>query len=92
MAGLVLTIHARLAAGRELRHCGYTFRQVRDAMSCVDSDVVDAAAMMAGVVEKVGAIGDGKILQAIIDFFKSPEGQALIKAIVEMLITLLFGL
>ena len=46
-----------------------------------------AAAKVAGA--KFGAIGDGTIIQAIIDFFKSPQGQALIDALIQLLIGLL---
>lgn len=37
----------------------------------------------------VGALGDGTILQAIIDFLKSPAGQALIQALLALLIGLI---
>jgi hypothetical protein len=55
---------------------------------------VSAAAMMAGpeVEGAVGKLGDGTILQAILDFLKSPQGQQLIDALVKMLLALLTGL
>lgn len=35
---------------------------------------------------KFGAIGDGTIINAIIEWFKSPQGQALIQALIDLLI------
>lgn len=83
-------IHLRLRARRALRDRGYKAATLHQAMSLVDEDLVNEVAAEAEV--PLTALGDGTIFQAIIDFFKSPEGQALLKALVEMLISLLAGL
>lgn len=46
-----------------------------------------AQTKMAGA--KFGQIGDGSFIQAIVDFFKSPAGQALIQALIELITHLL---
>jgi hypothetical protein len=89
-----LTFYAKVHARRELSNQGYSFRQINEAMQHVDGQAVSAAAMMAGpeVEGAVGKLGDGTILQAILDFLKSPQGQQLIDALVKMLLALLTGL
>ncbi len=90
----MLTFYAKVHARRKLSSEGYSFRQINDAMSQVDSQAITAAAMMAGpeTEGEVGKFGDGTIIQAIMDFLKSPQGQALIDALVKMLIALITGL
>lgn len=94
MSHPLLTFYAKVHARRELSKQGYSFRQINDAMSQVDGQAVDAAAFSAGpdAEKAVGALGDGQIIQAILDFLKSPQGQALLDALVKMLIALLGGL
>lgn len=94
MSHPLLTFYAKVHARRKLAADGYSFRQINDAMSQVDTQAVEAAAFSAGpeVESAVGKLGDGTILQAIIDFLKSPQGQALIDALVKMLIALITGL
>jgi hypothetical protein len=45
-----------------------------------------ASATAAGAV---GAIGDGHIIKAIIDWLKTPQGQAFIKALISIILALL---
>lgn len=71
----------------ELRKAGYNFRQINDVIDSVDDIAVQAAAAQANV--SLGAIGDGTLIQAILDFLKSEQGQALIAALVKMLIALI---
>lgn len=88
--GPLVTILARAKCRSALREKGYTFRQINDVIGAVDDDALSWAMQESGV--KASAIGDGKIIDAILDFFKSPEGQALLAALIKMLIALIGGL
>lgn len=59
-------------------------REARDIDDETINSFVPAAEKAAKA--KFGAIGDGTIINAIIDFFKSPQGQALIQALIELLL------
>lgn len=74
----------RRAARRELEKRGYTDQNIDDMLACATSDVIADAQAKAGV--EMGAIGDGTILNAIIEFLKSPAGQALIQALIALLL------
>lgn len=78
---------ARVHARRALREQGKSFSEINEAMNLTDNDLIDSVAD--DVPPMVGSIGDGKIIQAIIDFFKSPQGQAIIAALVKMILSLL---
>lgn len=88
--GPVFYLFARTKARQALRAKGYSFRQINSAMDELDDDSIDVVAEDSKIT--VGAIGDGSIIAAIIAFFQSEQGQALIKALVEMLIALIGGL
>lgn len=45
----------------------------------------------APAASEVGAIFDGHIIQAIIAFFESPAGQAILQALIQALIAMLLG-
>lgn len=72
---------------------------VDSAVSLLSTDAPDAstaavacftgASVAAPSPGTVGAIGDGTIVKAILDFFKSPQGQQIIDAIVKLLLGLL---
>lgn len=64
-------------------------RKANEATDDVINGLVADAEKVAG--KKFGAIGDGTILNVIIEFFKSPQGQALIAALIELLIHSLGG-
>lgn len=83
-------IRIRLQARRALRDRGYRAATLHQAMALVDDELVNDAAAEAEV--PLTKLGDGTIINAIIEFLQSPEGQALMKALVEMLISLLAGL
>ncbi len=93
MSRPLLTFYAKVRARHELRAKGYSFSEINTAMGQIDDHAIEAAAIMAGPETEgaVHALGDGKILQAILDFLKSPQGQELIKALVSMLIALISG-
>lgn len=89
MKGPIFYAMARLACRRELRRQGYSFPQISEMMDAADDDVIDAAEAAAGGSMPVAAIGDGKVLDAVLDFLRSEQGQALIAALVKLLLTLL---
>ncbi len=78
-------VRLRVAAG--LREHGHSVLDARHLSESLTSEVIDA--QTAATPEAVGAIGDGTIIQAIVDFFKSPAGQQLIQALIQLLIGLI---
>jgi hypothetical protein len=73
---------------------------VLDALDLLDSDlgpklldqaVGDASKATGQTIEfpKPGAFGDGSIIQAILEWFKSPQGQAVIAALIKILLAAL---
>lgn len=89
--GLAKVIQTRIQCRRALRAQGYGLFEINSVIGAIDDAEITATAAAIGpeCVAAVGAIGDGTIIQAIIDFFKSPQGQALLDALVKMLIGLL---
>ena len=89
--GPVACVAVRLQVFKQLRAQGHSVRESfqinRGATDELITGLVPEAEKVSS--QKFGAIGDGKILQAIIDFFQSPQGQQLITALVQMLIHLL---
>jgi hypothetical protein len=83
MKGPLFRIRTQLAVAAGLREQGYGLLEARQLSKTVDDDLIHHAATVADV--SLGAIGDGTILQAILDFFKSPVGQALIAALIKLL-------
>ena len=101
-----LNARVRLATAAGLREKGRGFLTALQLAASVDdqtiADGLTATAADQGVTlppelaqstapGAVGAIGDGKIIAAIIAFFQSPAGQALLAALVQALIALLAG-
>lgn len=93
MAGPLFNLRLRLAVRQELRARRMGVFQIQDRMAELTDDVIDSAVASAGATEAVfalengvNALGDGTILKAIIDFFKSDLGQAIIKLILGLLI------
>jgi hypothetical protein len=82
-------VRLRIAARRELRHRGLSARQVTLAMDAADDATCDQAVVESGVSLPVGAFGDGSIIQAIVDFLKSEEGQKLIQALIALILSVL---
>lgn len=81
----------RVHLRREYRKQGMGLIESVRAANKVSDEVINGLVPNAEKAsgQKFGAIGDGKILQAILDFLKSPAGQQLIDALVKMLIDLL---
>lgn len=91
--GIVFKIAVRQQLRKEFRSQGYGIlksmqmaNQASDEM--IDGLIADAEAL-SGVKVVGTAIGDGKIIDAILDFFKSPQGQALIEALIKLILSLL---
>lgn len=91
MRGPVFRTMIRVRAKRELRRLGYSRVDVAEMMDDCDDDAIDTAATSAAVAipPTTGAIGDGSIIAAIVEFLKSEQGQALIKALIALLIGLI---
>lgn len=85
-------VGVRLALRRELGSRGYSRAQINDFIEAATDDVIETAVEdVEGATGelKTGAIGDGKIIDAIIEFFKSEQGKALIDALIKLLLGLL---
>lgn len=91
MPGLLFRARTQMAVAAELRQRGYGLFEARRLAQSVDEDSIQLALSMVPheVAAKVGAFGDGSILDAIISFFKSEQGQALIAALVKLILGLL---
>lgn len=85
-------IGARLALRVELRKRGMASR-ISEFTEAATDDVIDLTAEDLLAQQQIqlptGAFGDGKIIDAIISFFQSPQGKALIDALIKLLIGLL---
>ena len=91
--GVVFNIALRAKIRQELRAKGYgiveSARLANQTTDEVINFVMADAEALSGTKVVGTAIGDGKIFQAIIDFFKSPQGQALLDALLKLLLGLL---
>jgi len=90
----------RLETRRQLRKLGYNFRDIRFMMDACDSDLMDAAVAQSGQADALAAAEANAaasggtfatIVAAIIAFLQSPQGQALIAALIKLLIASLSG-
>lgn len=91
-------VRVRAAARFALWAKGYGRHQINAMIDGADEATIDQAAVEAGVAppdavaNAVGAFGDGHVIQAIVDFIKSPAGQQLIAALIQILIAAIGGL
>lgn len=93
----LFNLQTRIRTRLALRLQGKGFWEIQEAMANWSDDLIPIAANMAKVKvpealmaveatgDGVGALGDGTILQAIWDFLNSPEGKALIQALLMLL-------
>lgn len=89
MPGPVFNLLARRRCKVKLLSMGYSRAAVNDVIDDLDDDTIQATyAATAGVA----ALGDGEILRKIIEWFSSEQGQAFIKALLDILLALLAGL
>lgn len=98
MLGLLTKNGVQRQVAAELRRThGVGLFEARRLASTVDYDTIQTAAaccsetVQAKVAEifAPNALGDGTILQAILDFFKSPLGQELLRALMSLLLGLI---
>ncbi len=78
----------RLSCRATLRKQGRGFGEINSIMDGWDDDLVPMAVEMLPPehADAVGALGDGTLIQALIDFLKSPAGQALIAMLIKLLL------
>lgn len=98
----LLTLRARDKAAEQIaRDKGIGVLKARRLIRQLDDGEVEMAMMQAteecgylppGIDTIQFALGDGSIIQAILDWLRSPEGQAFISALVKILIGLLAGI
>ena len=94
----------RLHTAAELRKKGMGFLcSIRTAGQISDEDIAEGTRALSddsgtqlppelvAVTEGVGKLGDGHIIEAIVKFFQSPAGQALLQALVAALVAILTG-
>lgn len=86
MPGFLFNTVARIALRRGLAKQGLSRAEIRDKMDLVDDDMIEGATHEVGHSKVVGAIGDGTILQKIVDFFNSDLGKALIALLMKILL------
>lgn len=91
--GPIFNIAVRMKMREKLKEKGYGPLQIARAMRHVDDEVINSvmadAETLSGVKVVGTAIGDGKIIDAILDWLKSPQGQAFIDALLKLLLGLL---
>lgn len=92
--GPVQMMCVKAAVRRELLAKGKSRSEINQYIDNIDEDAVSSAAESNDVsmaAMPVGKLGDGTIIQAILGFLKSPQGQQLIAALVQMLLHLMGG-
>ncbi len=81
----ILNRLTKLRVAAELRKThGIGWDESRDLADSLTDDVIDSAVHQ--TEGAVGAIGDGTLLQKLLDFFASPQGQALIALLIKILL------
>lgn len=76
-----------------LRRKGYSFGQAWDMVDEAEDDVLDELITTAAEqTNAVAAIGDGKLLQALLDWLKSEQGAAFLDALLKLLLAMIGGL
>ena len=80
----------RLRCRAELRRQGKGPSEINSIMANWDDDMVPVAVGMLNEEQQaaVGALGDGTILEKILEFLKSPAGQALLQILLQLLMGL----
>lgn len=91
--GVVFNAVIRSKLRQEFRKQGLglveSIRKANQATDDVIAGLVDDAEKISGVQVVGTAIGDGKFLDAIFEWFKSPQGQAFLDALLKLLLGLL---
>lgn len=91
--GPIFNVAVRMKMREKLREKGYGPLQIARALRHIDDEVINSvmadAETLSGVKVVGTAIGDGKIIDAILEWLKSPQGQAFIDALLKLLLGLL---
>jgi hypothetical protein len=90
--GALFCVLVRAEARKAYRAQGFSFGESWRKAAELTDDVIAAAvpdAEKVAGVKVVGQLGDGSLLAALIEFLKSPQGQALIQALLKLLMGLL---
>lgn len=91
--GAAFCVAVRIELAKAFRKQGHGFLKARlmanQATDEVIASVVADAETLSGAKVVGTAIGDGKIIDAILDWLKTPQGQAFIDAILKLLLGLL---
>ena len=90
MSGLL--IQTKLRTRVELRRRGYSRSKINDMIDGLDDDVIAVAAKQCGATPPVGDDSDKTFWQKLIEWIKSPQGQAFIKVVVDILVSIFAGL
>lgn len=74
-----------------LRRLGYDRSVLDDAVELVNEDLIELASLQSDIpiLQDYQKIGDGTIIQAILEFLKSEQGKKLIDAILTIILSLL---
>lgn len=79
----------KFRAARELRRLGHDADEIEMAFRMVGRDALAAAVADAKASEGVAALGDGTLITAFLEWLKSEQGQAVIAALVKILLAAL---
>ncbi len=88
-------VRTRIFTRLALRTQGYSRPQINAMLDAADDATIDQAVAESGtkppgaLTVGMAAIGDGHIIDAILEFLKSPEGQALISALIKILLAVI---
>lgn len=86
----------KISAGVQLHRKGVSVSDAQAALSQLDGGGIDGVAADAGVTypalpAQSGVAASGQIIAALIAFLNSPQGQALMAALIQMLLALIAG-
>jgi len=90
--GPIQMMVVRSEVRRELLAKGKSRSEINQYIDNIDEDAISSAIEVTKTdmsTMPVGKLGDGTIIQAILAFLKSPQGQQLIAALVQMLLHLM---
>lgn len=94
--GLLFNLALKRQLAIKLAEKGKSAKEVRSLLTDVTPDLVEATCAALPTVtkamaelDKAGAIGDGSIIKQLILFFQSEAGQALLQALISLLIGLI---
>lgn len=88
--------YAKRVARNQVMGMGHNRSVVDDALNDISEDTIDTEMQSMGLAslqspDSSGKFGAGTFIQAIIDFFKSSQGQALIASLIKMILALIGG-